>query len=174
MARSGVKKVENIDERFHPDLIKAAKIRKVYEYWQGKHRGANMPQPDDIDILDLNFAIGSISFIDVVDQSPRFQIRMIGSHVVERHGQDTTGCFVDEIKYEDTRTMLLSSYGIVHAQREPLWLERRICNEHHVYVYECLILPLTDDTGQIVQLMSVLDWPDARLGKSALDSQTSA
>lgn len=173
MAEPSIKKVENFDDRFCPDLIKAAKIRKVYDYWLSKHRESCMPHPDDIDILDLNFAIGSISFIDVVDQSPRFQIRMIGSHVVQRHGQDTTGCFVDEIKYEDTRAMLLSSYGIVHAQHEPLWLERRLCNEHHLYNYECLILPLTDETGQIVQLMSVLDWPDTRRGASAQDGQTS-
>lgn len=152
---------EGEDEgHFHPDLIKAENIRQVYQYWLSKHRGSNMPRPDDIDILDLAFAIGSISFINVTDQSPRFQIRMIGSQVVERHGQENTGIFVDQIEFEDTREILLSSYGKVFARREPFWIERETFNEQHIYVYECLILPLADESGQIVQLMSILKWPE--------------
>ena len=149
------------EDRFHANLIKADKIRQVYEYWLSKHRGSNMPAPDDIDILDLEFAIGSISLIDVTDQSPRFQIRMIGSQVVERHGQENTNVFVDEIEFEDTREILLSSYGKVFARREPFWIERETFNEQHIYVYECLILPFVDESGQIVQLMSILEWPSA-------------
>ena len=86
-----------------------------------------MPARDDIDLLDLEFAIGSISLIDVTDQSPRFQIRMIGSQVVERHGQENN--------------------------------------------YECLILPLADEARQVVQLMSVLEWPDGATAKSPQERQ---
>ncbi len=159
MARADTTAEDNKKDCFDADLIKAEKIRRVYEYWLGKHRGSNIPAPDDIDILDLDFAIGSISFIDVTDQSPRFQIRMIGSQVVDRHGQENTNVFVDEIEFEDTREILLSSYGKVFARREPFWIERETFNEQHVYVYECLILPLASKSGQIVQLMSVLEWP---------------
>ena len=159
MARTATTAEDNKEDRFDADLIKAGKIRQVYEYWLSKHRGRDMPAPDDIDILDLDFAIGSISLIDVTDQSPRFQIRMIGSQVVARHGQENTQRFVDEIEVEDTREKLLSSYGKVFARREPFWIERRTFSEDHIYNYECLILPFADETGQVVQLMSVLEWP---------------
>lgn len=164
-----VKKEEFIDEPFDPALIKAPKIRDVYEYWLSKHQGHEMPSPDDIDILDLDFAIGSISLIDVTDQSPRFQIRMVGSQVVERHGQENTHRFVDEIEVEDTREILLSSYGRVFARREPFWIERRTFSEDHIYNYECLILPLAGETGQVVQLMSVLEWPGGASDKPPQD-----
>lgn len=148
-------------ELFSESLIKAPKIRLVYDYWLSLGQGMGGPSPDDIDILELSQAIGSVSFIDVTDQSPRFRLRMVGSEVVARYGRDLTGHYVDELEDEEARDKLLSSYGETFARREPFWIERRVFEGEHLYVHECLILPLWDSKGQVVRLMSVLDWPDA-------------
>ncbi len=151
---------QEVADAFDPGLIKASTIRKVYDYWLGKCGDAPMPMAEDIDILDLDFAVGAVSFIDVVDKSPRFQLRMVGSEVVSHHGVDNTGLNVDEIKDEASRGMLLSSYTRVFEQGEPFWIERKTWSENHLFVYECLILPLRNKAGEVVQLMSVLHWPE--------------
>lgn len=145
---------------FCPDEIVASSIRRVYEYWIEKHRGERAPCPEDIDILDLEFAIGSISFIDVVDPAPRFRMRMIGSEVVARYGKDFTGRIVDEIEDEDTRDLLCASYATAYAGPDPFWVQREMYSGEHVFIYECLILQLKDESGHTIRLMSVLNWPD--------------
>lgn len=151
---------EETAEKFDPVSIKALTIRKVYEYWLGKCGDAQLPNAGDIDILDLDYAVGALSLVEVVDQSPRFYLSMIGSEVVTRHGIDNTGLFVDEIEDEASRSMLLSSYTRSFANREPFWIERKTYSDDHLFVYECLILPLANDQGEVVRLMTVLYWPE--------------
>lgn len=150
-------------EAFDPAKIKAATIRKVYDFWLAHCQSASMPLTEEIDILELEFAVGALSIIDVIDQKPRFYLRMIGSQIVERNGIDNTGLIVDEMTDEAIRSILTSSYTNVFASAEPFWIERQTFTDDHIYVYECLILPMRNVEGQVTRLLSVLDWPEAEL-----------
>lgn len=155
--------IESSEEGFRPEMIKAPVIQRVYDYWLDKRGDAAMPLSRNVDILDLEFAVGALSFIDVIDptsQTPRFFLRMIGSEIVIHHGVDNTGKFVEDLR-EETRTILDGSYSAVVSTAEPFWIERKTFAADHIYVYECLILPLCDENDHIVRLVSVLNWPDS-------------
>lgn len=146
---------------FRPEAIKAGVIRKVYDHWLEKCGDHSMPLSGSIDILDLEFAIGALSLIDVIaadGREPRFFLRMIGSEIVAQNGMDNTGKYVDEL-IEATRNILQGSYQAAFNKAEPFWIERRTFVDDFIYVYECLILPLRNEQGEIVRLLTILDWP---------------
>lgn len=151
---------EIFDVDFDDKVIKAPEIRLAYEYWLKKRANNEMPSVEDIDILDLVATIGAISLIDVVDQTPRFRLRMVGSNIVKRYGNDLTGQYIDQIEDEVARNKLLSSYGKTFMIAKPFWIERNIFEEGQVYVHECLILPLRGNSNKVVRLMSILHWPE--------------
>lgn len=149
------------EDGFRPEAIKAHLIRKVYDHWLEKCGDQPMPLCEDIDILDLEFAVGALSLIDVIDPGsaePRFFLRMIGSEIVAQHGPDNTGKYVDEL-VEATRNILQGSYSAALKNSEPFWIERRTFIDDFIYVYECLILPLRNENGEISRLLTILDWP---------------
>lgn len=151
----------NSEGGFRPELIKASVIRKVYDHWLEKRGDRSMPVSESIDILDLEFAIGALSLIDVTateSQEPRFFLRMIGSEIVAQNGVDNTGKYVDELQM-GTRNILEGSYFVAFTKAEPFWIERRTFIDDLIYVYECLILPLRNDKGKVVRLLTILDWP---------------
>lgn len=66
---------------------------------------------------------------------------------------------VDDIENNTTRQILLSSYGSVFESREPFWIIRETYEEDHLYVYECLILPLVNEHNEVIRLLSIIEYP---------------
>ena len=144
---------------FNPAFIQGKRVQSFFAYWQSKTAGSRLPLKEDIDILGLEDLIGLVSVIDVVNTSPRFSLRMIGSEIVHRSGQDNTGKFVDEIEDRTARSILQSSYKEVFDTREPFWVKRESILDGQLFVYECVIVPLTNNDGEITQLLSIVEYP---------------
>jgi len=162
-------------QHFDPDVMRGERIHRFYNYWLEKKQGKRFPDQSSVDVLELDDLIGIVSYIDVLNASasspgdgldsgagPRFRLRLIGSEVVFRSGQDNTGKIVDEIEDEVARDILLASYSEVTSRQEPYWVNRESIFDGKLYVYECLIVPLADATGTISRLMSIVDYPPDR------------
>jgi hypothetical protein len=145
---------------FSFDVLKSPSIKSFYRYWLDKCRDDHPPLANEIDVVDLPDCVGSISFIDVELEPLRFFMRMIGSEIVSRHGEDLTNQYVDDHQNHETREILLGSYKTVVKTEKPFWIERRTITDHHIFIYECLILPTMNNKGRVSRLVSILDWHD--------------
>jgi hypothetical protein len=140
--------------------IKSADLRRLYDDWERRRRGRDVPARADFDPLDLKYVLGSLSLIDVVGDPPRFRIRLHASNVVDRIEIDLTGKFIDEMP-DDRRAMARAHYEQVLEDRRPVarvYVDKRI--DERLWNCEVLVLPLGSDGKTIDMLMSAFVWPD--------------
>jgi hypothetical protein len=100
-----------------------ARLRAVYDYWDGKRRGRAMPSRADIDPAELKAFLPQLVLLDVVGDPPRFRYRLVGTEVTRvRQGlgkDDPTGTFVDEVTHHQGTSAVLAHYRRVVAERRP-------------------------------------------------------
>ncbi|MBI3708459.1 MAG: PAS domain-containing protein [Proteobacteria bacterium] len=131
----------------HPDL------RRLYEYWDARRAGRACPARQEIDPLDLKYAIGHLMLIDVLRDPLQFRYRLIGTHVTQRMGCDLTGKTVDEVPDPAYREQIRKSFGAVVESGRPSLshYERPIRGQPRRF--EVLRLPLSDDGATVNMLL---------------------
>lgn len=136
------------DDSFHPN------IGRLLAYWNEKRGARSMPSRPDIDPVDLKFALGDITLIDVEPNPLRFRVRLEGTNAVARSRVDMTGRYVDQLPMAEYRTQLTESYARIVAERRPDWARRSVVLDQRSYIYEVLWLPLSQD-GETVNMILV-------------------
>jgi hypothetical protein len=100
-----------------------ARLRAVYNYWDGKRRGRTMPSRADIDPAELKTYLPQLVLLDVIGDPPRFRYRLVGTEVTRvRQGlgkADPTGTFVDEVAHHQGTAAVLAHYRRAVAERGP-------------------------------------------------------
>src|SRR5215475_8410051 len=71
-------------------------LRRLVAHWERLCAGRRMPARAEFDPLDVRFAIGFISLIDVRRDPLRFYFRLDGTKQVELFGVDCTRRYLDE------------------------------------------------------------------------------
>jgi hypothetical protein len=132
----------------HPDL------RTLYDYWNERRRGRRWPSRADINPLELKFALGNMSLVDVTRSSPpRFTFRLAGILLSQRIGQDLTGKTVNDIPDPAYRAEVAAIYGAMVEKGEPtLSLAERVF-DGQPRRFETLRLPLSDDGEEVTMLV---------------------
>lgn len=115
-----------------------------------------MPARGDFDPLDVRYAVGFISLIDVHPNPLRFQFRLDGTKQVELFGVDCTGRFIDEAMPGDHAALATKSYSEVVECRAPRHHLRKIRFHERIIDYEVLILPFSEDGDRVNLLMTVI------------------
>ncbi len=138
----------------HPNLV------RLFDYWNDRRRG-RFPGRNDIDPLEFQFALGSVTLIDVLREPLRFRFRLVGSLMAQRMGWDLTGKMVDEVPDLEYRQGLLQAYRQIIADRKPstALYERTIDGKPRRF--EVLRLPLAADGETIDMLMLCPQYFDA-------------
>lgn len=131
----------------HPDL------RTLYDYWDERRRGRRWPARGDINPLELKFALGNLSLVDVSRNPPCFTFRLVGTLLAQRLGIDFTGKTVDDIPDADYRAQVSQAYQTMVENGEPTVLlgERVINGEPRRF--ETLRLPLSDDGKTVTMIL---------------------
>ncbi len=77
----------------HPQL------ERLYAYWNAQRRGHVFPLREDIDPLDMPYALGNVLLVDV-EREPaiRFRYRLWGVNLTTDYGQEMTGRYVDQLQ----------------------------------------------------------------------------
>jgi len=130
-------------------------IRWCYDYWQSKRRNERLPDRNDIVPAEMKSFLHHVILMDVerLADRYRFRQRLVGTHIVELFGRDTTGEYVDQ-------TSAPHHYAAVYAR-----LANIVDTGHpsfgifypptpHLYFleYEHLTLPLASD-GRSVDIL---------------------
>lgn len=132
-------------------------IRNVYQYWLDKRRGRPMPTRADIDALDVGYALGNISLVDVVREPRlRFRFRLDGSNLVALTGFDLTNTFADEFEPGPYRDFMLEVYRRIVAGRAPLFFRHQEQWQYSGMQMESATLPLSLDGENVDMIMDVV------------------
>jgi hypothetical protein len=139
------------------------KLRRLYEYWDGKRGGRKMPSRADLDPLEMVFVIGNIIMVDVIEGSPlRFRIRLHGTNLAQRVGFELTGKMLDELPQTEFRALAQESFARVVNNGEPRHGRRdRIIDERPAR-YETVIMPLSSDGERVDRILVGLIHDDER------------
>ena len=136
-------------------------LRRLYEYWDGRRAGREMPARADIDPLDLRFILGQLILVDVLPGEPRrFRIRLHGSELVLRAGYELTGKMLDELPTTEFRRLAQRSFTTAAETRQPFHSIRDRILDSKAKRYEALMLPLSRDGDGVDMLLIGLRYDD--------------
>jgi hypothetical protein len=140
-------------------------LRRLFDHWRALAPGEGaLPGPRALDPLDIPWALGAVSLVDVIGDPPdcRFRYVLDGSLQVERYGYDMTGKFLDEFPEPETRELIRASYLEAVTARAPFARRRDLMLDGRHRRYEALLLPFGDG-GRVTRLAVALDFdaPDA-------------
>lgn len=132
--------------------IQSDVLRRLVAYWSGICGRRRMPARADFDPLDVRYALGYISLIEVHRDPLRFYFRLDGTKQVDLFGVDCTGRYLDEAMPPDHVTLAAASYSEAVARAEPLYHRRLIAFHERQIEYEVVILPFSN-AGERVDLL---------------------
>jgi hypothetical protein len=126
--------------------------KELLEYWRKKHVNGRPPGRKDIDpAVDIPRLAANLLIADVVPEGYRY--RLVGSAIVERHGEDMTGKLAGSSKFlERVSKELIANYDVVRNLRKPrMMVSGATSNDHSSAV--TLILPLLGEGGETEMIL---------------------
>lgn len=99
------------------------RIRRFYEYWNGKRGGRAMPSRADIDPAEIKDLLPGIILIDVRHDPLKLTYRLVGTNEVTARGSDPTGRDVATAIYAENPEEALRSYELVIKTRDVVYHE---------------------------------------------------
>ncbi|MGH6968147.1 MAG: PAS domain-containing protein [Stellaceae bacterium] len=103
-----------------PPVIADPLLRRLYQYWDHERGNHPMPTRDSVDPIKMRYILGHLALIDVIGGRGGFRIRLHGTELVSRLGDDLTGKTLDELPFADQRKLALAWFTAVAEQRAPL------------------------------------------------------
>ena len=134
--------------------IQSDVLRRLLAHWDRIRANRGMPARADFDPLDVRYALGFLSIIEVHRAPLRFYFRLDGTKQVELFGIDCTRRFLDEAMPRDHAAMAAESYREVVECRAPRCHARKIRFHERIIDYEVLILPFSEDGARVDQLLT--------------------
>lgn len=134
--------------------IRSDVLRGLVAHWQRLRRDRRLPARADFDPLDVRFALGYISLIEVHREPLRFYFRLDGTKQVELFRIDCTRRYLDDAMPAGHVAMATASYAEVVSCREPRYHQRQIAWYERLINYEVVILPFASDGGEVDLLMT--------------------
>lgn len=142
--------------------IQSDVLRQLVAHWSRIRGHRRMPARADFDPLEVRYALGYISLIEVHRDPLRFYFRLDGTKQVDLFGVDCTRRYLDEAMPPDHAAMTSASYSEAVARREPCYHRRQIGFHERLIEYEVVILPFSSD-GERVDLLMTGIVPDRPL-----------
>jgi hypothetical protein len=142
--------------------IQSDVLRRLVAHWSRIRGHRRMPRRADFDPLEVRYALGYISLIEVHRDPLRFYFRLDGTKQVELFGVDCTRRYLEEAMPPDHVAMASVSFSEAVARREPCYHRRQIAFRERPIDYEVVILPFSND-GEGVDLLMTGIMPDRPL-----------
>jgi len=129
-------------------------LRHLVAHWQLLCGDRRMPSRADFDPLNVRFALGYISVIEIHRDPLRFYFRLDGTKQVELFGVDCTRRYLDEVMPAEHTEMATESCREVVECGEPRYHQRKILFHERLIDYEIVILPFSSDGERVDLLMT--------------------
>jgi hypothetical protein len=140
------------------EQLRRPMLRRLYEYWDDKRGAREFPGRPDIDPIEMRFALGNISLVDVLYEPMRFRYRLHGTIIAERVGIDMTGRFVDEIPEPARRSFVEENFRTVVMTRLPLARTGERVLDERLWNFDSIVLPLGLADGVINMLLLCVEY----------------
>ena len=127
----------------HPQLV------ELFDYWDCKRTGRRWPTRDDIDPVDMRFALGNIDLVEITYDPLVFRFRISGSNIDRDEGFNMQGKTLDEYPLPQHREAVRRTYLRVLEAGNPDYEELERYDEGRTMHYGRLILPLSDCGSRI-------------------------
>lgn len=137
-------------------------LRRLFDYWRGKRNGRPMPARDDIDPIEIPWALTRIFLMDY-DPAAGFTYRLAGSEIASVFGRSNLKglTFADILPPEGAR-VVAGRWAPIIEQRAAISMKGLVyLAAERVPVGERVLLPLADSAdGPIsgVLGMTVCEW----------------
>lgn len=139
-------------------------VQRLYEYWLSKHRDGKLPGRSDIDPLDIPDLLPIFILIDVEkggDGGPRFRVRLTGTKLVDRMGEETAGKLIEEAFLESQAKEINAAYRRVVESGEPHCWDYALPMRDREHVrYQRIVCPLASDGTNVDALCGVVSFTD--------------
>jgi len=135
-------------------------LRRLHAHWLAlAPEDGDLPGSRALDPLDVAWALGAISLVDVTGEPPhcRFFFALDGGWQVERYGYDMTGKTLEDFPEPETRELIRASYLEVVAARQPLARRRDLMLDGRHRRYEALLLPFGEG-ARVTRIAVALDF----------------
>jgi hypothetical protein len=114
-----------------------------------------MPARADIDPVEIGWALGDLSLIDVLPGG-RFRWRLDGTNLVDFFRCDMTGKELDAYPHRDAVERLRVNFARAVATRAPHHFTSRYDDDRRSWRYQTLVLPLAADGETVDMLVEML------------------
>lgn len=131
----------------HPHLV------RLYDYWEAKRAGRRWPTRDDIDPVEMRFALGNIDLVEIGYDPLVFRFRISGSNIDRDEGFNMQGKTLDDYPLPQHREAVRRAYLKVLEDGGPDYEELERFDEGRSVRYGRLILPLSDCGSRIDMLL---------------------
>lgn len=145
-----------MSEPFDPETIRPPRLRRLYDYWLAKAGTRPMPARAEIDPVEIPWAIGHLSLIDV-EPGGEYRFRLDAPRNAEFFKRDMTGLTLADYPFPERATFMREGYDAVVASRQPHLAARDFTIDYRHWRYEILLLPLSTDGEKVNMLMSMLE-----------------
>ena len=142
------------------------RIRRFAEYLASKAPAGRLPGRQHIIPTEIADLLPFLALYDVVQNgsgSPRFRVRLAGTHVVELFGHDPTGKCMDEYVPSPKAEQVCRRYHQVVQAKEPSFYAEELCAEGREHVrFQRVAFPLARDGENVDMLVLIRVGSDRR------------
>jgi hypothetical protein len=131
------------------DCLTHLQLVQLYDYWDQKRAGRRWPTRDDIDPLEMRFALGNIDLVEITYDPLVFFFRISGSNIDRDEGFNMQGKTLEDYPLPQHREAVRRTYLQVLERGEPDYEELERFDEGRSVRYGRLILPLSDCGSRI-------------------------
>lgn len=140
-----------------PDELPDPRLARGLQYWNRIRGDRPMPSRRDIRPGEILPLLPHVFLIDVFHPPLRFRVRLAGTEVTSRFGEEVTGRFLDEIDLGGRAEPILADYAAVLAERAPVVsYEEYVRRDGRYMHYRRLLCPLSTDGSEVDMMFAVL------------------
>lgn len=131
------------------------RLRRLTALWADRcGPGDRLPGRGDFSARDLMALGGIVSLLDIVSQDPlRLRFRLVGTHVSQTLGRDSTGWHLDDLYRAELMPLVLEPYRRCIQTRAPVSSSGRLKPVPKDFIaHQSLDLPLAGD-GRVIDMI---------------------
>lgn len=132
----------------HPSL------RSLLEIWRDACPPGRLPQRTDISPRAIGRHLPHAVLVDIEGEPPRYRWRLIGTHVTQALGRDSTGRWLDELYQPEAMAAVELAFGLSLERRAAIRFTGTFAFAGKSYFsFESVNLPLADRDDRLVMLL---------------------
>ncbi|WP_282606640.1 PAS domain-containing protein [Pelagibius sp. Alg239-R121] len=139
--------------KYDPDLSFAHPLLKeAYELWQRLSGARDLPSRRDLDPIQIpRPMLPHIQLLDIEAGPPaRYHWRLIGTHITNALGRDSTGKYWDELYDESSLRSMSKGIAWIQTNRRPIrCFGQSDFAKKHFQSFEAIEMPLSDNLGNV-------------------------